>query len=125
MGKTQKIALVLILTLSGLTVFALARKNEVPPKPVNVVAPTPTAPKVESDITYNGRNGIDALTLLKEKSKVEQDNSGMVSSIDGKKAEAKDRQYWAFYINGKLADVGPASYKSKDSDIITWKIEKY
>jgi hypothetical protein len=124
MGKTQKIALVLILALTGLTAFTFSKKNGVPLKPVDITTPTPVAPK-ESTVNYKGRDGVDALTLLKEKSKVEQDNSGMVSSIDGRKAETKDRQYWAFYINGKPASVGPASYKTADSDIIEWKVEKY
>jgi len=48
-----------------------------------------------------------------------------VVSINGRKADAQKHEYWAFYVNGKLSDVGPADYKTKDGDVVEWKIEKY
>ena len=74
---------------------------------------------------YKGQNGLDALTLLKNKVKVEQDNSELVVSINSRKADNAKHEYWAFYVNDKLATVGPASYQTSDLDIITWKIDKY
>lgn len=75
--------------------------------------------------SYPGVAGKDALTLLKEKTTVEQDSSGLVSSINMRKADSTQHEYWAFYVNGKMASVGPASYVTKSSDKIEWKIEKY
>lgn len=83
-----------------------------------------TTTEVDS-ISYQGKNGKDALTLLKEQAKVEQDTSGLVVSINGRKSDSSKREYWAFYVNGKLAEVGPADYKTKDEDTIEWKMEKY
>jgi hypothetical protein len=74
---------------------------------------------------YKGEEGKDALTLLKEKTEVNLDNVGMVVSIDGTKANSEGREFWAFYVNGEMAQVGAADYKSKDTDIIDWRIEKY
>ncbi len=85
---------------------------------------TPTVVQ-EQIISYAGRDGVDALTLLKEKAPVQQDQSGLVVSINNRKADSGKREYWAFYVNGKLASVGPAAYKTKDGDRIEWKIEKY
>lgn len=79
----------------------------------------------DDQATYNGQNGVDALTLLKQFTSVEQDNSGLVVAIDNKKADSSKHQYWAFYINGKLSDVGPSDYKTRDGDKILWKIESY
>lgn len=76
-------------------------------------------------ISYKGKNGVDALTLLKARTTVEQDKSGLVVAINDKKADAKKREYWAFYVNGKMATVGPSDYKTKDTDMIEWKIERY
>jgi hypothetical protein len=75
--------------------------------------------------SYKGEKGKDALTILKEKAKVEQAKSGLVISINGRKADNSKHEYWAFFINGKSADVGPAAYQTKEGDLIGWKIQKY
>lgn len=80
---------------------------------------------VQDKFSYKGQTGKDALALLKEKAEAKQDKSGLVVSINGREVMASKREYWAFYVNGKLASVGPADYKTKDSDIIEWRIEKY
>lgn len=74
-------------------------------------------------VAYKGENGIDALTLLKKQNSVGIDHTGLVVSVNGVKPTG--HEYWAFYINNKLAPVGPAEYKTKNGDVITWKIEKY
>ncbi len=74
---------------------------------------------------YEGKDGIDALTLLKERTDVELDDVGMVVSIGGMKADSEKREFWGFYVNGEMAQVGAADYKTKDADIINWKIENY
>ena len=78
-----------------------------------------------NEISYKGEAGKDALTILKQKFSVSQDNSGMVNSIGGKIADVATHEYWAFYVNGKAASVGPADYKTTNSDLVEWKIEKY
>lgn len=81
---------------------------------------------VENDyILYKGKEGKDALSLLKETTTVEQDSSGLVISIKGRKADSAKHEYWAFYVNKKMASVGPADYKTRNEDVIEWKIDKY
>lgn len=82
-------------------------------------------PITKDTFSYKGEQNKDALTILKEKIAVEQDKSGLVISIGGRRAENKNREYWAFYINKEMARVGPADYKTMDTDLIEWKIEKY
>lgn len=93
------------------------------------VSSSPEAPSVtkqQSEIlSYKGEKEKDALTLLKEKATVEQDTSGLVVSINDRRADVVKREYWAFYVNGKMAQVGPADYKTKDEDMIEWKIDHY
>lgn len=76
-------------------------------------------------LSYKGEKEKDAFTLLKEKATVEQDTSGLVVSINDQRADVAKREYWAFYVNGKLASVGPADYQTKDGDRIEWKIDRY
>jgi hypothetical protein len=75
--------------------------------------------------TYRGEEGKNALTLLKEKTRVKQGSSGLVISINARRAKEDKKEFWAFYINGKMAEVGPGNYQTKEGDIIEWKIEKY
>ena len=86
--------------------------------------PQPTA-HASTTVTYPGEAGKDALTLLKAQTTVGKDTSGMVNAIGGKKADTAKHEYWAFYVNGKMSQVGPADYQTKDGDKIEWKIEKY
>jgi hypothetical protein len=74
---------------------------------------------------YEGKDGVDALTLLKKETKVELDDVGMVVSIGGVKTDSKKREFWAFYVNGEMAQVGSADYKTRNGDIIEWKLEAY
>lgn len=86
------------------------------------------AQKPPSDhLSYKGINGVDALTILREREKawIEQDSSGLVVSINKRRADSSKHEYWAFYVNNKLAPVGPADYTTQNEDVIEWKIEKY
>lgn len=74
---------------------------------------------------YKGENGKDALSLLREKTTVELNDKGMVVLVNGRKAETEKREFWGFYVNGKMAEVGAADFKTKDTDVINWKIENY
>lgn len=81
--------------------------------------------QAKDTVSYKGQASKDALTLLKQNATVEQDSSGLVVSINGRKADNSKHEFWAFFVNGKEAMVGPADYQSKDGDQIEWKIEHY
>ncbi len=78
-----------------------------------------------STFSYQGQNGKDALSILKAQAVVGQSASGLVVSINGRKANSAKHEYWAFYVNGKLAQVGPADYQTHSTDSIMWKISTY
>lgn len=44
-----------------------------------------------------------------------------VQSIDG--LAPQDNQYWIYYLNGKIANVGISLTKLKNDDVITWRYE--
>ncbi|MGH7238643.1 MAG: DUF4430 domain-containing protein [Candidatus Saccharimonadales bacterium] len=76
-------------------------------------------------ISYQGQNGIDALTLLKKQAKVTTKHysfGDQVISIDG--IMGNGPKYWTFFINGKMASQGASSYITKNSDTLTWRLEK-
>lgn len=81
--------------------------------------------KASNYFSYKGEGGKTALEILKNKTKVEQNSTGLVVSISSRMAYSARREYWSFYVNGKMAEVGPADYNTKNGDLIEWKIEKY
>lgn len=109
-------------------VFLIKSQNQTPLSPTDntpIVTISPTVISSTDQFEYSGKDGIDALTLLKQKTSVKQDTTGMVISIASRQADNTQREFWSFYINGQSAQVGAASYVTKNNDIITWKIEKY
>ena len=78
--------------------------------------------------SYGVEEGTTALDLLKETTKVTTKGEGenaFVVEINGRKADETKKEFWAFYINGKMSAVGAGSYKLKNNDKIEWKIENY
>ena len=77
-----------------------------------------------TQISYHGQNGVSALTLLDRHSQVQVKHysfGDMVEAINGVKGDGP--KYWLFYVNGKEADAGAGSYITKNSDVITWKLQ--
>ena len=75
--------------------------------------------------SYKGVNGKNALSILQEKTDIEQNRSGLVIGIGSRKTNEMKKEFWAFYVNGIMASVGPKEYATKDTDKIEWKIENY
>lgn len=79
-------------------------------------------------IKLNIENGKTALDLLRKTAVVKTQGSGrntFVLEINNIKAENSQKEYWAFYVNSKIAAVGAGSYLLKMGDKIEWKIENY
>ncbi len=79
---------------------------------------------VKQEITI----GKTALDLTREKAIIKTKGEGAnayVTEINGIEAQVSKKEYWAFYVNGKMAEVGAGSYKLKEGDKIQWQIEKY
>lgn len=79
-------------------------------------------------VTYSGKDGMTAMTLLEQNAEVEFSGTGEMSFVNGINsvvADATKNQYWAFSVNGEDANVGAGSYITKDTDIITWKLSSF
>jgi hypothetical protein len=76
-------------------------------------------------ISYDGRDGVTALDLLKEKANIEVQDSSIGTFVLGIN-EVKDTEdhYWMFYLNGELAPYSPDQYVTKSTDKIEWRFDK-
>jgi hypothetical protein len=115
------IVIIGLLLVTSITNIALHNNQSVQTRTEPSITVVPTT----SGISYSGSDGVDALTLLKAKTAVQQDASGMVTMINGRTASQKNHEFWAFYVNGKLASVGSADYQTRKGDRIEWKLETY
>lgn len=120
----KKYLLIAAIAIVGLGGFLFIKENSQTAPTSSSASVAPTTSQANT-LSYVGKAGKDAIALLKEKGTIEQDKSGLVISINGRAADSAKREYWAFYVNGKLADKGPAEYQTADTDTVEWKIETY
>lgn len=92
---------------------------------VEITANTKESKKFEIESFTEGTTALgitEAVVTVKKKGEGEQ---AFVTSIDGLEAKEGKREFWAFYVNGKQAEVGAGTYKVQNGDVISWKIENY
>ena len=100
--------------------------KDITSQPIPDPVPTPQqVSEAENTFSYEGREGVDALTLLEEQAEVEKTPQGFVTSINGRKADEGKREFWSFYINGEPSQVGAGEYKTESVDKIEWRIETF
>jgi hypothetical protein len=103
-------------------------KKAAPAPAAQAAQPEPAAApaaKATQRVSYDGVTGKTALELLKTEATVVTKDSSYgpyVDSINGVSG-GTDGKYWAFYVNGKLAEVGADAYVTKGGDKIEWKFE--
>ena len=69
-----------------------------------------------------------ASALFKEAKERQPDYNSILQmhfKINGRRVDDRKNEYWAFYLNGKMAQIGAGSYQLKNGDKIEWKIETY
>lgn len=75
--------------------------------------------------SFVGKSALEATINF---AKIEESGTGQnafVTSIDGKVADSKKRQFWELVINGVSAQVGAGSYIVQKGDSILWKLSTY
>lgn len=72
--------------------------------------------------------GGTALVATETKVKIEktgEKENAFITSIEGKAADPKKREFWEFLVNGKQTKVGAGSYIVQNGDQIEWKISNW
>jgi hypothetical protein len=128
-ARRSAVLLVIALALTGCSTTSGA-PDEPSLETSSASATSVASETAKPSLSYKGEDGVDALTLLKTATNDNFDAKGsgsnaFVTSINGVAADDSKHEYWAFYVNGKLAQVGAGSYTTKDGDDIQWKLETY
>lgn len=129
--KLAAVLAVLVVAVGGVLYVANRDDNEPASQPsTNQQTPQqPTATLTVSEdkktVGYEGQTDKTALEVLKSLAdvKTKQNSYGeFVSSINGVEADGM-RQFWAFYVDGKLANEGAGTYKTTNGQKIEWRVE--
>jgi hypothetical protein len=131
MNKKNLLIGVFLFVLIG-TAF-IQYRNSIPQKKVVAenhisVKQTVLVDGSKKESTQKVRLGTTALQLLRNSYKIVTKGEGknaFITTIEERTASDTEREFWAFYVNGKQATVGAGSYYLKNSDTIEWKIETY
>jgi hypothetical protein len=129
-SKLSLTIIAIVVVLAGATAIVWGKQlNHRSTSKPSQTATTQSAPKPKveavSPISYDGVEGKTALELLKAKATVITKDSSYgeyVDTVNGVTG-GTDGKYWAFYVNGSLAQVGAADYQTKAGDKIVWKFE--
>jgi len=129
-----------LITLFFIGVFVFYRINPFQANKINISNSFNTAKKISvqqkilgeksgnSFKKYEIEENKTALDLLRQTSTIvtkgEKENAYVIE-INGRRADDSQKEFWSFYLNGKMSVVGAGSYLLKNEDKIEWKIEKY
>lgn len=126
-AKVLLSSMAVLVLLGGATGAIWVTKTGEKEKPPVTTTLTPSAAKTAATtrVSYAGVTGKTALELLQTKAEVVTKDSAYgpyVDSINGSKG-GTDGKYWAFYVNGKMAEIGAHAYVTNAGDTIEWKFE--
>ena len=103
-------------------------ENNQSARPITVTQFIVSDPQHPLEQTIEIESNRTALDLLNRTNKIETNGTGknaFITKINNREADKNKREFWAFYVNGKQAQVGAGSYILHQSDKIEWKIETY
>jgi len=126
--KALIIAAVLVVGAGGGSLYAIHNHGQAA-RPTKTVQSAPHEQLVSSadkkTVSYEGQTGKTALEILKSLAQVQTQNSSygeFVTGINGVTADGA-KQFWSFYVNGKLASEGAGTYKTTNGQKIEWRVE--
>lgn len=124
------VAIVMVVGVLGFGVYSIIKPDASSESSVQTTTQTNVQAASFSEdgkiVTYQGEEGITALTTLESMTSVNSQDSSygkFVTGVNGVEADSSS-EYWAFYVNGKLSDEGAGTYSAKANDKLEWRLEK-
>lgn len=141
MKRQQKVISGIIFILAGLALLFWVIAPRVAPQTENVniepqidVNQTISVDLEIGDVIFNlevlpGTTAFEMMEQTKEEHALgfefsESDFGIYITSINGVESSTETNEYWSYYINDELGEIGISSYILQDGDLITWRYEK-
>lgn len=134
--------LLAVLTLTTLTLTSCGDKNEEKnsnnSNPSNIVSIESNEKEEATNVSILIKDTVNDKEILKEDGKIDKDGlqkyleenhqakfeDGMMTELEGIKQDKEKNQYWMYYINGEMAEVGIGDYLPKENDQIEFRFEQ-
>ena len=134
--------LLAVLTLTTLTLTSCGNKNEEKnsnnSNPTSIVSVESSEKEEITNVSIVIKDTVNDKEILKEDGKIGKDGlekylkenhkakfeDGMMTELEGIKQDKEKNQYWMYYVNGEMAEVGIGDYVPKENDQIEFRFEQ-
>lgn len=122
---------VLVLALFGFSFWQLRGKNQENSTSVAQIQSAKLTVEINGggqdfDVSeFVGKTALEATTSKVSTVTTGEGENAFITTLGGRMAETKKREFWEFLVNGTQAEVGAGSYIIQNNDQIVWKISTY
>lgn len=134
--------LLTVLTLTTLDLTSCGNKNEEKnsnnSNQTSVVSIESNEKEEATSVSIIIKDTVNDKEILKEDGKINEDGlqkyleenykakfeDGMMTELEGIKQDKEKSQYWMYYVNGEMAEVGIGDYFPKENDQIEFRFEQ-
>ena len=127
-----------LLTVTTLTFTGCGNQATTEQKDTTTTQQTEANNPETTDVEISIKDTVNDKEILTEDAKIDENGlkdyleknhkavfeDGMMTELEGIKQDAKEGQYWMYYVNDEMADVGIGDYVPKAGDEIEFRFEK-
>lgn len=127
-----------LLTVTTLTFTGCGNQSTTEQKDTTTTEQTEANNPETTDVEISIKDTVNDKEILTEDAKIDENGlkdyleknhkavfeDGMMTELEGIKQDEKEGQYWMYYVNDEMADVGIGDYVPKAGDEIEFRFEK-
>ncbi len=127
-----------LLTVTTLTFTGCGNQSTTEQKDTTTTQQTEANNPETTDVEISIKDTVNDKEILTEDAKIDENGlkdyleknhkavfeDGMMTELEGIKQDEKECQYWMYYVNDEMADVGIGDYVPKSGDEIEFRFEK-
>lgn len=127
-----------LLTVTTLTFTGCGNQSTTGQKDTTTTQQTEANNPETTDVEISIKDTVNDKEILIEDAKIDENGlkdyleknhkavfeDGMMTELEGIKQDEKESQYWMYYVNDEMADVGIGDYVPKAGDEIEFRFEK-
>lgn len=127
-----------LLTVTTLTFTGCGNQSTTEQNDTTTTEQTEANNPETTDVEISIKDTVNDKEILTEDAKIDENGlkdyleknhkavfeDGMMTELEGIKQDEKDSQYWMYYVNDEMADVGIGDYVPKAGDEIEFRFEK-
>ncbi|MBS6106777.1 DUF4430 domain-containing protein [Anaerococcus sp.] len=127
-----------LLTVTTLTFTGCGNQATTEQKDTTTTQQTEANNPETTDVEISIKDTVNDKEILTEDAKIDENGlkdyleknhkavfeDGMMTELEGIKQDEKEDQYWMYYVNDEMADVGIGDYVPKAGDEIEFRFEK-